>query len=93
VKKQRVSEPRLGGPIGLVRWISFFFTSALFGGLIFIKIAWPEGVEYPVCEKYFRQISILAIASLVLLMMLMSARQAGTGIGSAISPTSWGPLS
>ena len=87
-----VSEPRLGGPIGLVRWISFFFTSALFGGLIFIKIAWPEGVEYPVCEKYFRQISILAIASLVLLMMLMSARQAGTGIGSTISPTSWGPL-
>jgi methionine-rich copper-binding protein CopC len=87
-----VSEPRLGGPIGLVRWLSFFFTSALFGGLIFIKIAWPEGVEYPVCEKYFRQISILAIASLVLLMMLMSARQAGTGIGSTISPTSWGPL-
>ena len=86
------SEPRLGGPIGLVRWIAFFFTCALFGGLIFIKIAWPEGVEYPVCEKYFRQISIIAIASLLLLMMLMSARQAGTGIGSAISPTSWGPL-
>jgi copper transport protein len=60
--------------------------------LIFIKIAWPEGVEYPVCEKYFRQVSIVAIASLLLLMMLMSARQAGTGIGSAISPTAWGPL-
>jgi copper transport protein len=85
-------QPRLGGPIGLVRWIAFFFTSALFGGLIFIKIAWPEGVEYPVCEKYFRQISIVAIASLLLLMMLMSARQAGTGLGSTISPTAWGPL-
>ncbi len=86
------SEPRLGGPIGLIRWISFFFTCALFGGLIFIKIAWPEGVEYPVTEKYFRQVSIMAIASLLILMMLMSARQGGTGIGSAISPTSWGPL-
>lgn len=84
--------PRLGGPIGLVRWLSFFFVSALFGGIVFIRLAWPEGVEYPVTERYFRQVVILAMLSLYLLMVLVSAREAGTGIGSTFSPTSWGPL-
>ena len=85
-------EPRLGGPIGLVRWIAFFFVSALFGGVVFIRVAWPEGVEYPVGERYFRQVSVLALLSLYLLMALVAAREAGSGIGSALSPTSWGPL-
>ena len=40
-------ELRLGGPLGLMKWLAFFFVSALVGGLIFIKIAWPEGVESP----------------------------------------------
>lgn len=84
--------PRLGGPIGLVRWLSFFFVSALFGGVVFIRLAWPEGVEYPVTERYFRQVVVLAMLSLYMLMVLTSAREAGTGIGSALSPTSWGPL-
>ncbi|CAB4596510.1 unannotated protein [freshwater metagenome] len=84
--------PRLGGPIGLMRWIAFFMVSALFGGLIFIKRAWPEGVEYGITEKYFRQVSILALASLFVLMALMSARQSGGTLASSISPTSWGPL-
>jgi copper transport protein len=86
------NEPRLGGPIGLMRWISFMLVAAFFGGLIFLKMVWPEGVEYGITEKYFRQLSILAAISLVLLIMLTTARQSGEGFGAAVSPTGWGPL-
>ena len=84
--------PRLGGPIGLMKLIVFFAVSALFGGLMFIKLVWPEGVEYPVTEKYFRQISIIASVAIFVLIILMTARQSGGGVTSSISPTSWGPL-
>lgn len=85
-------EPRLGGPIGLMRWLSFFFVSALFGGIVFIRLAWPEGVEYPVGERYFRQVAVLALLSLYLQMALVSARESGSSIGSALLPTSWGSM-
>ena len=84
-------ELRLGGPLGLVKWLAFFFVSALVGGLIFVKIAWPEGVEYGITERYFRVISIAAILTLVGQIILYSAQQSGGTIGGSISPTSWGP--
>jgi len=87
-----VVAPRLGGPIGLMKLIVFFAVCALFGGLMFIKLVWPEGVEYPVTEKYFRQVSIIAGVAIFVLIILMTARQSGGGIASSISPTSWGPL-
>ncbi len=84
--------PRLGGPVGLMRWITFFLVSALFGGIVFVRLAWPEGVEYPVTERYFRQVGIFAVLSLYLLTVLMAAREAETGFASTLSPTTWGPL-
>ena len=87
-----VAQPRLGGPIGLMKLIVFFAVCALFGGLMFIKLIWPEGVEYGITEKYFRQVSIIASIAIFVLIILMTARQSGGGIASSISPTSWGPL-
>ena len=86
------AEPlRLGGPIGLAKWLAFFFVSALVGGLIFIKIAWPEGVEYGITETYFRVLTVGSIASLVAHIVLYSAQQSDGSIGSSLLPTSWGP--
>jgi len=87
-----VAPPRLGGPIGLMKLVVFFAVCALFGGLMFIKLVWPEGVEYGITEKYFRQVLIIAGAAIFVLIILMTARQSGGGIASSISPTSWGPL-
>lgn len=84
-------ELRLGGPLGLMKWLAFFFVSALVGGLIFVKIAWPEGVEYGITERYFRIISIAAILTLAGQIILYTAQQSGGTIGGSISPTSWGP--
>ena len=81
---------RLGGPLGLMKWLAFFFVCALVGGLIFVKIAWPEGVEYGITERYFRIISIAAIVTLVGQIIIYSAQQSGGTIGGSISPTSWG---
>lgn len=84
--------PRLGGPIGLVRWITFLLVSALFGGLMFVRFIWPEGVEYSITERYFRQVGIAGTAMSYLLVALMSARQGDGNIAGALSPTAWGPL-
>jgi copper transport protein len=73
-----------------MKWLAFFFVCALVGGLIFVKIAWPEGVEYGITERYFRIISIAAIVTLVGQIIIYSAQQSGGTIGGSISPTSWG---
>lgn len=86
-------ELRLGGPLGLAKWLAFFFVSALVGGLIFVKIAWPEGVEYGITERYFRIISIAAILTLAGQIIIYTAQQSGGTIGGSLSPTSWGPAS
>ncbi|CAB4559466.1 unannotated protein [freshwater metagenome] len=83
-------EIRLGGPLGLMKWLAFFFVCALVGGLIFVKIAWPEGVEYGITERYFRIISIAAIVTLIGQIIIYSAQQSGGAIGGSIAPTSWG---
>ena len=84
-------EIRLGGPLGLMKWLAFFFVSALVGGLIFIKIAWPEGVEYGITESYFRIISIASVVTLAGQLIVYSAQQSGGTLAGSISPTSWGP--
>ena len=84
--------PRLGGPIGLVRWLSFFFVAAFIGGLLFLRFVWPEGVEYDITETYMRQVGVAAGVSLYLQTAFMAARETGGGLFSAIVPTSWGDL-
>lgn len=90
--KAPAEAPRLGGPIGLVRWLAFFFVAAFIGGLLFLRFAWPEGVEYDITETYIRQVGVLATVAMYLQIAFMSAREMGTGLFSAIVPTSWGEL-
>lgn len=85
-------QPRLGGPVGLVRWLSFFFVAALFGAIIFVRTVWPEGVEYAVTDRYLRQVTVLAFVSVYLLAVFMDAREGGGSIAASLSPTSWGDL-
>ena len=85
-------EPRLGGPIGMVRLAAYMFTAMLIGGLFFIRGFWPEGVEYDITERFLRRVAIGAIASLYLLAMLMNARETGDAILASATPTAWGPL-
>ena len=89
---ETASEPRLGGPIGMMRWLVYIGVSALFGGLLFIKVAWPEGVEYGVTERYFRVVSLATIAAMVVHIALVVSRDSGDGIIASFVPVNWGTL-
>ena len=71
------------------RWVAFFTVSALFGGLLFIRFVWVEGVEYGITEKYFRLVSIAGVASMTLLVSLTTAAESSRSLGGSFLPTSW----
>lgn len=73
----------------LARWLSALGISAVFGGLLLIALAWPEGVEYVITSKYLRAAWIMATVATVLVVITTRAVGMGEGIGSSISPTSW----
>lgn len=83
---------RLGGPIGLMRWLVYLGVSMLFGGLIFIKFIWPEGVEYGITERWFRLVSLVTAAFVVVQIALVSARDSDATVFTGLLPTEWGVL-
>ncbi len=84
--------PRVGGPLGLFRLLSYIFSATLVGGVILILFAWPEGVEYAVCRRFLRFVVILNIAALVLVAIYTTAQYTGKGVTASISPNTWRDL-
>ncbi len=80
------------GPLGLFRMFSNFALAVLFGSLVVIVIAWPEGVEYVVTVRFLRTAWILAAVSTYLFAGAVGAQQTGGGLGGALSPGSLGDL-
>ncbi len=80
------------GPLGLFRLVSNLALAVLFGSLVVIVIAWPEGVEYVVTVRFLRIAWITAAASTYLFAGAVGAQQTGGGLGSALSPGSLGDL-
>lgn len=81
--------PRLGGPVGLVRWLSFLFIAAMVGGLAMIALVWPEGPEYALTERYMRLSGILATLSMIAYVSLTTAQRSGRSVAGSFSPTEW----
>lgn len=86
------TERRLGGPIGLARLLAFITVGALFGGLLFIRFYWVEGVEYGIAERYLRIVGIAAIASMFLHTSLVTANESGHSIPGSFAPTAWASI-
>ena len=84
--------PRVGGPLGLFRAMSYLFTATLVGGIILILFAWPEGVEYPVCKRFIRIVALCGMASVILVAVYTTAQYTGKGVTSSISPNTWRAL-
>ena len=82
----------LRGPLGLFRWLSTIALAALFGALVLITVAWPEGVEYILTIRFLRYAWIVATATTWVMVACMVADMKGTGFTSALIPTNWGPL-
>ena len=86
------SDTNSTGPLGLFRLISNFGLAVLFGSLVVIVVAWPEGVEYVVTVRFLRTAWIVAAVSSYLFAGAVGAQQTGGGLGSALSPGSLGDL-
>ncbi len=80
------------GPLGLFRLMSNLGLAVLFGSLVLIAIAWPEGVEYILTVRFLRTTWIVTMVSTYLFAGALAANQTGAGIGSALVPTGWGDL-
>ena len=80
---------RLGGPIGLLRLLSYLLVSALVGGLLFMLLVWPEGSHNPTAIRYIRLSGIGAVLSLLLLVVFTTAKVTNSGIVSSMNPTEW----
>jgi copper transport protein len=81
-----------GGPLGLSRLLISLGVAVLFGSLVLIATAWPEGVEYILTVRFLRSAWLLTLAFTVFNAACVEARISGNGIGSSLSPTSWGNL-
>ncbi|HQV57264.1 MAG TPA: copper resistance protein CopC, partial [Ilumatobacteraceae bacterium] len=86
------SSSGVDGPLGLARLLTNLGLAALFGGLVLIALAWPEGVEYVLTVRFLRTACAVAIAGALLTVICLSAAASGRGIGSSISPSAWTDL-
>lgn len=82
------SDAATTGPLGLFRLISNFSVAVLFGSLIVIVVAWPEGVEYVLTVRFLRTAWVLAAVSSYLFAGAVGAQVTGGGLGGALSPGS-----
>jgi putative copper export protein/methionine-rich copper-binding protein CopC len=77
------------GPLWLGRLVSVLGIAVLFGSLLTIAAAWPEGVEYLVAVKFVRTVWIVSVVGTVLFVASATAAATGGSFGSGLNPTNW----
>lgn len=78
--------------VWLTRLISTLAIATLFGALLVITAAWPEGVEYLVTIKFLRVVWGIAAFGTFLFMAFAAAAVTPDGGGGPFSPGTWGDL-
>jgi copper transport protein len=81
-----------GGPLGLSRLLISLGVAVLFGALVLIATAWPEGVEYILTVRFLRSAWLMTLIVAGFNAACVAARISGKGIGSSLSPTAWSGL-
>ncbi|HSM65585.1 MAG TPA: CopD family protein [Ilumatobacteraceae bacterium] len=77
------------GPLWLGRLISSLGIAVLFGSLVLIAVAWPEGVEYLLAVRFVRATWIVAFLGTFLYVAAAAAAVTDSGLGSGFNPLSW----
>lgn len=80
------------GPLALFRLVSNLGLAVLFGSLVIIAIAWPEGVEYIITVRFLRSVWMITAGSTFLFAGALASNLTGKGLGSTLLPTGWGDL-
>lgn len=77
------------GPIWLGRVLSTIGISVLFGSLVVIVAAWPEGPEYVLALRFFRTTWIVGIVGTFIYVAALSGAVRGESFGSGFNPGGW----
>jgi copper transport protein len=77
------------GAVWLGRLLSTIGIATLFGALLVITAAWPEGVEYLVTIKFLRAVWILAMIGTLLFTATAAGAVTPNGGGSGFNPATW----
>jgi copper transport protein len=77
------------GPLWLGRLLSVLGIAVLFGSLVLIAAAWPEGVEYLLAIRFIRATWIVAMLGTVLYVAAATAAVSGSALGSGLNPLNW----
>ncbi len=78
-----------GGPLWLGRLLSTLGVAVVFGALVTVAAAWPEGVEYLLAVRFIRSAWIVALLGTILYVSAAAAAVNDTGLGSGFSPGAW----
>jgi copper transport protein len=77
------------GPLWLGRLLSVLGIAVLFGSLVLIAAAWPEGVEYLLAVRFIRATWLVAVVGTLLYVAAATAAVTGSGLGSGLNPLNW----
>ncbi len=77
------------GPLWLGRLLSVLGIAVLFGSLVLIAAAWPEGVEYLLAVRFIRATWLVAVVGSLLYVAAATAAVTGSGLGSGLNPLNW----
>jgi copper transport protein len=80
------------GPLSLARLLSTLGLAVVFGSLVVIASAWPEGVEYILTVRFLRTAWFVALGGSFLYAAAVSGQISGDGVGSGLIPTAWSNL-
>ena len=76
-------------PIWLGRVLSIVGLSVLFGSLVLIVAAWPEGPEYVLALRFLRSAWIVGLVGTFIYVAALSAAVKGNSFGSGFNPGGW----
>lgn len=77
------------GGIWLGRVLSIIGISVLFGSLVLIVAAWPEGPEYVLALRFLRTAWIIGAVGTIIYVVALSAAVKGESFGSGLNPGAW----
>ncbi len=77
------------GATWLGRILSTLGLAILFGSLVLIVVAWPEGPEYILAVRFLRSVWILTLAGTLLYVVALSAAVNDESLGNGLSPATW----
>lgn len=76
-------------PIWLGRVLSIFGIAVVFGSLVLIVAAWPEGPEYVLALRFLRSMWIVGLVGTLIYVAGLSAAVKGESFSSGLNPANW----